>query len=92
MFNMAYGEEMRHGVERCCQRSGDSCFLVGNAGDRFTLVHFTGESDYIVDQKWMDASKMHMTSSGVQNSLVSSSCDVIVEMARVSNYVGVVSH
>lgn len=83
MFALSYGEEMRTGVERCCQQTGDSCFLVDN-GDRFALVHFTGESDYIVDRKWVESDRGHVANSALQTLLLSSSCDVLVDMVQVS--------
>lgn len=84
MFSKPYGEEIRAGVEQCCQMSGDSCFMLGSAGDRFALVHFTGESGYIIDSKWMETNIVHVASSGLQASLMSSSCDVLVDMVQVS--------
>lgn len=77
-------DAMRTGVERCCRVSGDSCFILGQDKDRFALAHFTGEYEYVVDEKWAETDRVQIVSHGLQASLLTSSCGVLVEMAQVS--------
>lgn len=77
---------MKSRLQRCCQLSGDSCFVLGGTGDRFALVHFTGENEYVIDRRWVDTNEVHMANSGVKKSLFSSSCGVLVDMVQVCMY------
>lgn len=75
---------MRAGIERCCHGSGDSCFILGHDKDRFALAHFTGECEYAIDGKWMEVDQVHVGSDGLQTSLLTSSCGIVVDMAQVN--------
>ena len=77
------GDELKARVEKCCRYSNDSCFMLENNRDRFSLLHFTGECEYIVDGKWIETNEIHVASSRLQALLLSSSCGILVDMARV---------
>lgn len=57
--------------------------MVGRDRGRFALAHFTGECEYVIDEKWMEADRVHMASSQLQTLLLSSSCSVLVDIAQV---------
>lgn len=80
---MTGGDEMLAGMRKCCGLSGDSCFMLGSTGNSFTLEHFTGECDYIIDRKWIETNVVHMASPDLQTSLLCSSCDVLVDIVQV---------
>lgn len=77
-------DAVRAGLERCCRVSSDSCFISEHDRDRFALSHFTGEYEYVIDGKWMDMNQMHVVSAGLQASLLTASCGIVVAMAQVS--------
>lgn len=77
-------DAVRAGVERCCRVSGDSCFLLEQDKDRFALAHFTGEYEYVFDEKWMATDQVQVVNPSLQASLLTSSCQVVVDMAQVS--------
>ena len=82
-FGKSSVEELRIGVQRCCQFSGNSCFMVGTSEDRFAVVHYTGESEYLIHPDWLGVNQVHMASTELRSFLLSSSCEVLVGMAEV---------
>ncbi len=76
--------ERRAGVERCGCVSGDSCFVLEHDKNRFALVHFTGEQEYVTDEVWLETDQVQVVSPALQTSLLSSSCGVVVGMAEVN--------
>lgn len=76
-------EEMRSGIERCCELSSDSCFMVKRGGYKFSLVHFSGECEYSIREHWLHANTVHMCDARLRSLLQSSSSSVLVEMAQV---------
>lgn len=75
---------MKAGVETCCQLSSSTCFLSGEKGENFTLAHFTGECEYMIDTEWTAANQVHVVGSALRTTLLNSSCDLLVDMAMVS--------
>lgn len=51
--------------------------------DRFSVVHFTGEHEYCMDEEWTKMDQMQVASPTLQGALLSSSFDVVVNMAQV---------
>ena len=78
--------DRRLGVERCCRYSGDSCFMFEQDRDKFSLLHFTGEHEYIVDGKWTKQDQAQVVNPILQAALLLSSCGVVVDMAQVCTY------
>ena len=76
--------EMKAGVEICCHFSSDACFMSGKAGNRFTLAHFTGELEYAIDGQWSVSNQVHAVGSEMQAALLNSSCDLLVDLAKVT--------
>ncbi len=83
VFGLPSEAEMKAGVESCCHFSSNTCFMSGEKADRFTLAHYTGEYDYVIDSQWMAANRIHVVGSGLQTALQNSSCDTLVDMAQV---------
>lgn len=75
-------EDRRAEIERCCCQSGDSCFMLESDKDRFSVVHFTGEHEYCMDEEWTKMDQMQVASPTLQGALLSSSFDVVVNMAQ----------
>ncbi len=75
-------EELKSGISKCCQCSGDSCFMVGGRGDKFALAHFTGEHEYVIDNDWLECNRAQ-DSAILQSILLSSANSVLVEIAKV---------
>ena len=76
-------DDIERGISSLCPRSGDSCFMVGGREDTFSLEHFQGECDYVVRGDWLDMSSVHMATPSVQTLLKTSSCSVLMDMAKV---------
>lgn len=74
---------MKAGVKKCCRCSGDCCFMTDNC-DRFGLVHFSGECEYVIDDEWIESNQVHMINHSLKTHLLSSSCGILVDMAQVS--------
>ena len=84
VFELPSVAEMKAGVGICCHFSSDTCFMSGD-GDQFTLAHFTGEFDYVINSQWMTANQVHVAGSKLRTVLQTSSCDLLVDMAQVIN-------
>jgi hypothetical protein len=52
--------------------------------DKFALSHFTGECEYVVDEKWVEMDRAQVVSHHLQVALRTSSCAVVLDLAQVS--------
>ena len=57
--------------------------MVGGATDTFTMVHLTGESEYTLDEEWLAANEAHVVGNTLQALLQTSSCSLLVQLAKV---------
>ena len=69
---------------RCVCSEGDASFLLDGSEDVFTLVHTTGEREYVLEQVWLEVNQVHMTADELRVQFQSSSCSLLVQMAEVN--------
>jgi len=72
------------GVERVCGEGDEVSFLLEGSKDVFTLVHLTGEREFVLEETWLEANQVHEVADNLKLLLRSSSSSLLVEMAEVS--------